>query len=88
MRHLSHPHLLAPQSTSPPESTPPLWFPLLRMDPHIMDVVCLTLLCHQRCSPSSSPPNLPSWKRNRGTTELVEDDDEEDEEIEEILDSR
>ncbi|GJW17029.1 hypothetical protein Tco_0024465 [Tanacetum coccineum] len=38
-------------------------------------------------SPSSSPPNLPSRNRYRGTSELVEDDDEEDEEIEEILDS-
>ncbi|GKC71033.1 hypothetical protein Tco_1116916 [Tanacetum coccineum] len=38
-------------------------------------------------SPSSSPPDLPSWKRYRGTSELVEDDDEEDEEIEESLDS-
>ncbi|GJZ73030.1 hypothetical protein Tco_0637176 [Tanacetum coccineum] len=28
-------------------------------------------------SPSSSPPDLPSRKRYRGTTELVEDDDEE-----------
>ncbi|GJY20033.1 hypothetical protein Tco_0392599 [Tanacetum coccineum] len=39
-------------------------------------------------SPSSSPPDLPSWKRYRGTFELVEadeegDDEEEDEEIEE-----
>ncbi|GJU73649.1 hypothetical protein Tco_1265054 [Tanacetum coccineum] len=38
-------------------------------------------------SPSSSPPDLPSRKRYRGTSELVEDDDEEDEEIEESLDS-
>ncbi|GKB35790.1 hypothetical protein Tco_0880732 [Tanacetum coccineum] len=38
-------------------------------------------------SPSLSPPNLPSRKRYRGTSELVEDDDEEDEEIEESLDS-
>ncbi|GKC30197.1 hypothetical protein Tco_1037491, partial [Tanacetum coccineum] len=41
--------------------------------------------------PSSSPLDLPSRKRYRGTFELVEDDeeddDEEDEEIEEILDS-
>ncbi|GKE34258.1 hypothetical protein Tco_1453580, partial [Tanacetum coccineum] len=36
---------------------------------------------------SSSPPDLPSWKRYRGTFELVEDDEEEDEEIEESLDS-
>ncbi|GJZ30124.1 hypothetical protein Tco_0575171, partial [Tanacetum coccineum] len=40
---------------------------------------------------SSSPPDLPSRKRYRGTSELVEDDeeddDEEDEEIEESLDS-
>ncbi|GKA76268.1 hypothetical protein Tco_0782729 [Tanacetum coccineum] len=34
-------------------------------------------------SPSSSLPDLPSQKRYRGTSELVEDDDEEDEEIEE-----
>ncbi|GKE78467.1 hypothetical protein Tco_1544587 [Tanacetum coccineum] len=43
--------------------------------------------------PSSSPPDLPSRKRYRGTSELVEDDEEEeedeeeDEEIEESLDS-
>ncbi|GJX98675.1 hypothetical protein Tco_0355694, partial [Tanacetum coccineum] len=37
-------------------------------------------------SPSSSPPNLPSHNRYRGTSELVEDNDEEDEEIEESLD--
>ncbi|GKC30594.1 hypothetical protein Tco_1037888, partial [Tanacetum coccineum] len=42
-------------------------------------------------SPSLSPPDLPSRKRYRGTSELVEDnkgdDDEEDEEIEETMDS-
>ncbi|GKC89926.1 hypothetical protein Tco_1150575 [Tanacetum coccineum] len=49
-------------------------------------------------SSSSSPPDLPSWKHYRGTSELVEDDDneeddkerdddEEDKEIEENLDS-
>ncbi|GKE09900.1 hypothetical protein Tco_1413451, partial [Tanacetum coccineum] len=42
-------------------------------------------------SPSVSPPDLPSRKRYRGTSELVEDseedDDEEDEEIEESMDS-
>ncbi|GKC65163.1 hypothetical protein Tco_1097761 [Tanacetum coccineum] len=43
-------------------------------------------------SPSLSPPDLPLWKRYRGTSELVEDDDkegddeEEDEEMEESLD--
>ncbi|GKC93521.1 hypothetical protein Tco_1158963, partial [Tanacetum coccineum] len=41
-------------------------------------------------SPSVSPPDLPSRKRYRGTSELVEDseedDDEEDEEIEESID--
>ncbi|GJX88402.1 hypothetical protein Tco_0340416 [Tanacetum coccineum] len=37
-------------------------------------------------SPSLSPPDLPSRKRYRGMSELVEDD-EEDEEIEESLDS-
>ncbi|GJZ49022.1 hypothetical protein Tco_0603212 [Tanacetum coccineum] len=41
-------------------------------------------------SPSVSPPDLPSRKRYRGTSELVEDseedDDEEDEEIKESLD--
>ncbi|GKB67933.1 hypothetical protein Tco_0929345 [Tanacetum coccineum] len=40
-----------------------------------------------KSSPSSSPPDLPSRKRYRGTSELVEDDDEENEEIEESLDS-
>ncbi|GJR88493.1 hypothetical protein Tco_0212504 [Tanacetum coccineum] len=42
-------------------------------------------------SPSVSPPDLPSWKRYRATSELVDDndenDDEEDEEIEESMDS-
>ncbi|GKA63887.1 hypothetical protein Tco_0763493 [Tanacetum coccineum] len=39
-------------------------------------------------SPSVSPPDLPSRKRYRDTSELVEDsDDEEDEEIEESMDS-
>ncbi|GJS66187.1 hypothetical protein Tco_0680751 [Tanacetum coccineum] len=42
-------------------------------------------------SPSVSPPDLPSRKRYRGTSELVEDseedDDEEDEDIEESMDS-
>nr|GEV08013.1 hypothetical protein [Tanacetum cinerariifolium] len=44
-------------------------------------------------SPSSSPPDLPLRKRYRGTSELVEDDEEEDddevedEEVEESLDS-
>ncbi|GJZ62417.1 hypothetical protein Tco_0618554 [Tanacetum coccineum] len=38
-------------------------------------------------SPSSSPPDLPLRKRYRGTSELVEDDDEEDKEIDESLDS-
>ncbi|GKD81292.1 hypothetical protein Tco_1348131 [Tanacetum coccineum] len=42
-------------------------------------------------SPSVSPPDLPSRKHYRGTSELVEDskedDDEEDEEIEESMDS-
>ncbi|GJZ99312.1 hypothetical protein Tco_0671863, partial [Tanacetum coccineum] len=42
-------------------------------------------------SPSLSPPDLPSRKRYRGTSELVEeseeDDDEYDEEIEESMDS-
>ncbi|GJV14965.1 hypothetical protein Tco_1360288 [Tanacetum coccineum] len=36
--------------------------------------------------PFVSPPELPSWKRYRGTSELVEDS-EEDEEIEKSLDS-
>ncbi|GKB37908.1 hypothetical protein Tco_0882850, partial [Tanacetum coccineum] len=39
-------------------------------------------------SPSVLLPDLPSWKRYHGTSELVEDsDDEEDEEIEESMDS-
>ncbi|GJR04570.1 hypothetical protein Tco_0527554 [Tanacetum coccineum] len=32
--------------------------------------------------PSSSPPDLPSWKCSRGKSELVEDDEEEDEDEE------
>ncbi|GKG11002.1 hypothetical protein Tco_0342402, partial [Tanacetum coccineum] len=39
------------------------------------------------CSPSSLPPDFPSRKRYRGTSELIEDDEEEDKEIEESLDS-
>ncbi|GKG53155.1 hypothetical protein Tco_0552423, partial [Tanacetum coccineum] len=39
-----------------------------------------------KSSPSVSPPDLPSRKRYRGTSELV-DNSEEDEEIEECLDS-
>ncbi|GJS34246.1 hypothetical protein Tco_0532628 [Tanacetum coccineum] len=38
-------------------------------------------------SPSLSPPDLPSRNRYRGTSELVEDDEEEDKEIEESSDS-
>ncbi|GJZ31901.1 hypothetical protein Tco_0576948 [Tanacetum coccineum] len=38
-------------------------------------------------SPSSSPPDLPSRKRYRGISRVVEDDEDEDEEIEESLDS-
>nr|GFC09349.1 hypothetical protein [Tanacetum cinerariifolium] len=39
-------------------------------------------------SPSSSPPDFPLQKRSRGTSELVEDDEEEvDEEVKESLDS-
>ncbi|GJT82942.1 hypothetical protein Tco_1057284 [Tanacetum coccineum] len=38
-------------------------------------------------SPSTSPPELPSWKHYWGTSELVEDDEEEDEEMEESSDS-
>ncbi|GKB54138.1 hypothetical protein Tco_0904891 [Tanacetum coccineum] len=37
--------------------------------------------------PSSSPPDLPSRKRSRGTSELVEDDKDEDEEVEQSSDS-
>ncbi|GJU24064.1 hypothetical protein Tco_1162685 [Tanacetum coccineum] len=38
-------------------------------------------------SPSSSPPDLPSWKHSQGSSELVEDEDEEDEDVEESIDS-
>ncbi|GJX46983.1 putative reverse transcriptase domain-containing protein, partial [Tanacetum coccineum] len=34
-------------------------------------------------SPSFSPPDLPSWKRYRGTSELVEDEEEEEDDAEE-----
>ncbi|GJX88401.1 hypothetical protein Tco_0340415 [Tanacetum coccineum] len=37
-------------------------------------------------SPYSSPPDLPSWKCYRGTSELVEDEEDDDEEDEESLD--
>ncbi|GJW59899.1 hypothetical protein Tco_0109234 [Tanacetum coccineum] len=40
-----------------------------------------------KSSLSSSPPDLPLWKRYRGTSELVGDDEEEDEEMEESSDS-
>ncbi|GKC26224.1 hypothetical protein Tco_1033518 [Tanacetum coccineum] len=54
-------------------------------------VFCKRFRSSHESSPSLSPPDLPSRKRYRGTSELVEDDeeddDEEDEEIEESLDS-
>ncbi|GJZ24096.1 hypothetical protein Tco_0561555 [Tanacetum coccineum] len=60
------------------------------------EAMCEPALCKRfrssyESSPSVSPPDLPSRKRYRGTSELVEDikeeDNEEDEEIEESMDS-
>ncbi|GJR77912.1 hypothetical protein Tco_0090277 [Tanacetum coccineum] len=54
-------------------------------------VFCKRFWSSYESSPSVSPPELPSRKCYRGTSELVkdskEDDDEEDEEIEESMDS-
>ncbi|GKE00522.1 hypothetical protein Tco_1388505, partial [Tanacetum coccineum] len=53
--------------------------------------LCKRFRSSYESSPSVSPPDLPSRKRYRGTSELVEDskeeDNEEDEEIEESMDS-
>ncbi|GJZ11886.1 hypothetical protein Tco_0546645 [Tanacetum coccineum] len=53
--------------------------------------LCKRFWSSYESSPSVSPPDLPSRKRYRGTSELIEDseedDDEEDEEIEESMDS-
>ncbi|GKC15693.1 hypothetical protein Tco_1012475 [Tanacetum coccineum] len=48
---------------------------------------CKRFRSFYKSSPSSSPLDLLSRKRYRGTSELVEDDDEEDEKIEKSLDS-
>ncbi|GJT18711.1 hypothetical protein Tco_0877417 [Tanacetum coccineum] len=54
-------------------------------------VFCKRFRSSCESSPSVSPPDLPSRKRYRGTSELVEDsekdDDEDDEEIKESMDS-
>ncbi|GKD39827.1 hypothetical protein Tco_1260034, partial [Tanacetum coccineum] len=53
-------------------------------------VLCKRFRSSYESLPSVSPPDLPSLKRYRGTSKLVEDseedDDEEDEEIEESMD--
>ncbi|GJS81367.1 hypothetical protein Tco_0747908 [Tanacetum coccineum] len=66
--------------------TSPTLVPLLRMTVR-MAVRVSPAMSFYESSPSSSPPDLPSPKRYRGTSELVEDDEEEDEEIDESLDS-
>ncbi|GKA20377.1 hypothetical protein Tco_0700366 [Tanacetum coccineum] len=54
-------------------------------------ILCKRFRSSYESSPSVSPPELPSQKRYRGTSELVEDseedDNEEDKEIEESIDS-
>ncbi|GJX87039.1 hypothetical protein Tco_0337813 [Tanacetum coccineum] len=49
--------------------------------------LCKRFRSSYESSPSVSPPDLPSRKRYRGTSELVKDSKEEDEEIEESIDS-
>ncbi|GJR38843.1 hypothetical protein Tco_1214527 [Tanacetum coccineum] len=76
---------------------PPIMSPILSIS--IVEVATMSDLAFRKrfrssyeSLPSLSPPNLPSRKRYRGTSELVEDDEEEDDEeedkeIEESLDS-
>ncbi|GKB28512.1 hypothetical protein Tco_0867913 [Tanacetum coccineum] len=77
------PFTVAPP-TSLPESTPPTLVPILPMSESAFRK---RFRSYYESSRSSSPPDLPSRKRYRGKSELVEEDDEEDEEIEESLDS-
>ncbi|GKB38618.1 hypothetical protein Tco_0883560, partial [Tanacetum coccineum] len=68
------------------DSTAPLSpdHPLTNTTPTLVPVLCRTARMAVRVPPAMSPglfANLPSWKRYRGTFELVEDDEEEDEEI-------
>ncbi|GJV99798.1 hypothetical protein Tco_1555050 [Tanacetum coccineum] len=49
--------------------------------------LCKRFWSSYESSPSMSPPDLPSRKRCRGTSKLVEDSKEDDEEIEESMDS-
>ncbi|GKF50232.1 hypothetical protein Tco_0146699, partial [Tanacetum coccineum] len=78
-----------PLTVAPPillsESTPPMLVPILCRTACMAVRVPPTMSSYES-SPSVSPPNLPSGKRCRGTSELVEDS-EEDGEIEESLDS-
>ncbi|GJZ69509.1 hypothetical protein Tco_0633059, partial [Tanacetum coccineum] len=78
--------------------TTPALVPILRMTARIAEVASMSEFAFRKrfrssyeSSPSLSPLDLPSRKRYRGTSELVEDseedNDEEDEEIEESLDS-
>ncbi|GJV16838.1 hypothetical protein Tco_1362161 [Tanacetum coccineum] len=67
------------------ESTPPVLVPILSRTARMPARVPPAMSSYES-SPSVSPPDLPSRKHYRGTSELV-DDSEEDEEIEESLDS-
>ncbi|GKA01339.1 hypothetical protein Tco_0674004 [Tanacetum coccineum] len=78
-----------PLTIAPPislsESTPPVLVPILCRTAR-MAVRVSPAMSSYESSPCVSPPDLPSRKRYRGTSELVEDS-EEDQEIEESLDS-
>ncbi|GKA45458.1 hypothetical protein Tco_0738254 [Tanacetum coccineum] len=95
------PLIVAPP-TSLPESTSSTLVPILRrttrMDVRVSPAMSPGLSMSEfafrkrfrssyESSPSLSPPDLPSRKRYRGTSELVENDDEEDKEIKESLNS-
>ncbi|GJY63503.1 hypothetical protein Tco_0464963, partial [Tanacetum coccineum] len=77
----------------PPAMSPGLFASIAEVEAMSDSAFCKRFRSSYKSSPSSSPPDLPSWKRYRGTSELVEDDmeedddEEEDEEIEESSDS-
>ncbi|GKF82675.1 hypothetical protein Tco_0244331 [Tanacetum coccineum] len=76
----------------PPVMSPGLFASMAEVVAMSESAFCMRLRSSYESSPSLSPPDLPTQKCYRGTSELVEDDeddddDEEDEEIEESLDS-
>ncbi|GJT18047.1 hypothetical protein Tco_0876753 [Tanacetum coccineum] len=76
------PYTVAPP-TSLPDCTPPTLVSILRRTARIVVRVLPAMSrAHLPCSPSSSPPDLPSRKRYQGTSELVEDDEEEEDDEE------